>query len=92
MTCAPTGGPQVLELAEAVSAFNRAAAELEIARRLLRRTMAAEAAVAPVRRANPPCGTRGRYARHLRRDEVPDPACVEANTWDRDRFARGRSA
>lgn len=66
-------------LRKAVIAYNRAAGELDIARRLLHQEMDADQAARTGRRQRAVCGTPSGYMAHHRDGEQPDPACLEAH-------------
>lgn len=79
-------------LAAAVAAYNRAAAELDIARRLLHQEIDADAAENAGRRARAVCGTPSGYMAHHRDEQPPDPACVEAHRRSNALATRRRTA
>ncbi|MFA5712344.1 hypothetical protein [Mycolicibacterium sp.] len=72
-------------LAAAVAAYNRAARELDIARRLLHSEQDAEAARG---RGPAVCGKPSGYRAHLRDREPPCPACQLAESRRVGRYRR----
>lgn len=78
-------------LASAVTAYNRAAAELDIARRLLHRAIDQDRReLGPSGRGDARCGTPSQYRIHLERGEQC-PACTEAHRRDTQQRKRRNS-